>query len=331
MKNLQQLPPTTALLPSISVVIPTLARDERLIATLSDLSKQQYPDWDCIVVMQGDAGPQQAMAARQVLGERVRVFYLNEPNASLARNVGLHESTKEVTLFLDDDVIIENTEFLAAHAKHYSDPGCVGVAGQILAMDRYVRTTRHWASNFQRVGWLYFPGNYAYTCAVLNGASANLSVRRGAAVAIGGMDAQYEKGAHREESDFCLRLTAEYGPLTFDPAASLVHIGEPVGGCRAWGMNQGIHPLHHVVGEWYFVLKQFRLRNILFMDLPHHGFALLRRQIFNKPNMRTPRALLAAIRRSLAGFNEARRRLTVPPREIGTLQAVCYHVLSSKP
>ena len=73
---------------------------------------------------------------------------------------------------------------------------------------------------------------------VRNGASNHLSVRRREALAIGGMDAQFEKGAHREESDFCLRYTDRYGPLLFDPEATLVHLGDQSGGCRTWGINR---------------------------------------------------------------------------------------------
>jgi len=299
------------------------------MATLGDLSRQAYHDWDCIVVMQGDSGEQLAGRMKAILGHRLRVYYLGEPNASLARNVGLLESTSDVVLYLDDDVVIETPDFLSAHARHYRSPDCVGVAGQILEVGGVPRHTRHWASRLKQVGWLYFPRNYAFECRTLNGGSGNLSVWRQAAVEVGGMDAQFEKGAHREESDFCLRLTGRFGELIFDPEASLVHIGENSGGCRTWGSDRGIHPLHHVCGEWYFIRKHRRIGTVRLLDLPHHFYALARRQVFNGVNLSEPSQTLRALRRSIEGYRAASAKLKAKPREIGTLKQTDYTEMGS--
>ena len=61
------------------------------------------------------------------------------------------------------------------------------------------------------------------------------------------------KRVHIEESDFCL-LNQQFGKILFEPR-QFVHLGAAQGGCASWGKNDGIHPFHHVFGEWYFILK----------------------------------------------------------------------------
>ena len=316
--------------PTISVVIPSLGRERALRATLLDLSRQTHPGWECIVVLQGDLESDLVQELYGILPDHLRVFYADEPNASLARNIGIFEAKNDVVLFLDDDVEIANPAFLSLHALHYKDPSIVGVAGQILGPDATPRETRHWLTKLVRTGWLFFPLNYRYSARIAAGGSGNLSVRRSSAVAVGGMDAQYEKGAHREESDFTLRLAEHFGLLIFDPQASLVHLGEPVGGCRSWSDgNMGITPLHHACGEWYFILKGLKLRTIKWFDLPFHLYALWRRQVATAANVASFARILEASRRSLEGMRLARRKLKEGPRHLDSLSWAIYREIST--
>jgi glycosyltransferase involved in cell wall biosynthesis len=310
--------------PFISIVIPTLGREQCLINTIDDLFKQTYSHWECLIVAQGEnwEGLTQRLHAR--FSKQVRVFFLSEANASLARNVGLIEGSGDVVLFLDDDVVIRDLRFLYNHARHFFDRSVSGVAGQIVGASQIVRNDRHWISRLRRNGWLYFPLNFCDSTLVRNGGSGNLSVRRLDAIAIGGMDAHFTKGAHREESDFCLRYTDKYGRMIFDPEASLVHLGEPEGGCRAWGLNSVLHQLHHVAGEWYFILRGLQEHTILLFDIPHHGYMLLRRQIFSWTNIRSPKRLIGALWRCIQGAQVAWRQFRSPNRRIGTVDRSCY-------
>jgi GT2 family glycosyltransferase len=244
------------------------------------------------------------------------LFYCSEGNSSLARNIGLVEARAPIVLFLDDDIKITNPRFLSNHLRHYTSPSLSGVTGQILDPSGQTRATRHAFSNNPRSGWLYFPYNFDKPCSIPNGCAGNLSVRRDWAISVGGMDAQYEKGAHREESDFCLRLTQQYGNLTYDPSASLIHLAAPAGGCRNWGQNWGIHPIHHVAGEWYFILKNLKQGRLLWRDVPHHLMQLYLRQIWNSENRYSPVRISSAISRSFMGFRLARGKLKQGPRYI---------------
>jgi glycosyltransferase involved in cell wall biosynthesis len=313
--------------PFVSVVIPSLGRDDCLNATAQDLARQEYPSWECIIVLQGPLRSATIAGVSEALRDRLRLFQADEPNASLARNIGLFEAKGDIILFLDDDVEIRNPGFLQAHARHYANISTSGVAGQVLGPGVSPRRSRHWLSHYDAFGWLFFPTTYDFPACIACGPSSNLSVRRGPALAVGGMDAQFEKGAHREESDFALRLVKRFGLLHFDPEASLVHRGEPIGGCRSWGYNSGIHPLHHVCGEWYFILRALKLRTISWSETPFHLFCLIQRQILNRSNLRSLRRIIRACRQSISGYRLARQKLVEGPRLLGSLSTNCYREL----
>lgn len=311
----------------ISIVIPTIGRAEILYSTLQDLCRQDIDCWECLIVAQSQMDFSAIEQLARDTGRTIKLLQCSQPNASLARNIGMIEAKGKVVLFLDDDLKIENPSFLRAHLKNYEDPTVSGVVGQVLNPNGEIRSSRHPRSENSRIGWLYFPPNYNRKCKIRNGASCNLSVRRDWAVAVGGMDAQYEKGAHREESDFCLRFTEQYGELTFDPEASVVHLSVGSGGCRSWGINRGIHPLHHITGEWYFLLKNFKAGLIGWQDLPDHLFALIRRQLWNEENKWQPSQLLVALQKSWEGYRAAKQKLKQDPLYLNSVDEQIYQTI----
>lgn len=291
----------------LSIVIPSLGRKEELYNTISDLSKQSLSKyrWEVIVVIQNEPDIADFIQRCQKWDINLRLYYSSAPNASLARNIGLLESQGDIVLFLDDDLVIENPHYLEAHLNSYKDTTISGVYGQVLDPDVPERNTRHKWSQKKHIGWMFFPANYNQRCRVENGTSSNLSVLKNAAIDVGGMDICYEKGAHREESDFCLRLTRKHGLLLFEPLASVIHLGAAKGGCRQWGKNEGLHPMHHIFGEWYFILKGIKIGTVKWYQLHYHLGVLILRQIWNLPNRSNKKVIPRAFWNSLKGFFKA--------------------------
>jgi len=246
----------------ISIVIPTLNRYGLLENTLNGLSKQSVRDFEIIIVDQTDLS-----IAKPVIFEHLNIVYhwQEDKSASLARNTGLTIAQSEIVLFLDDDIIIENADFLRDHLKHYEDKCCVGVSGAVLNPGQRFRSDRSALSKNLKYGWLFFPINYDKSIKVFNGWSGNLSVRKSFALDVGGMDGRFEKGALREESDFCFRLCSKYGPLIYDPDAYIIHLGAKTGGVRSFASNDLIKAQHHFNGMFYFMFK-----NIPFYHYPFH-------------------------------------------------------------
>jgi glycosyltransferase involved in cell wall biosynthesis len=243
----------------LSVIIPSLNRYEYLQSAINDLMQQNYQDFEIIIVDQSDH-PQE-LILKNDQKHKVRVLLQKEKSASLARNYGLHEAKGEVVLYLDDDIIIENRDFLGNHVRHYSDPKRSGVSGAILNTDKKFRNNRHRWSYSRITGWLFFPINYDQPCEIANGWAGNLSVRRKFAIEAGGMDEWYQKGAFREESDFCTRVVKKFGPLIYDPEAWLVHIGAPSGGLRTFKTAHRLRGQHHYDGAMYYLLKNVNLKH----------------------------------------------------------------------
>ncbi|WDQ15655.1 glycosyltransferase family 2 protein [Rhodopirellula sp. P2] len=316
----------------VSVVIPTIGREAVVLDTVSDLTRQAGVDFEIIIVTQSTQtlDEVQSLAVRHNVA--ARCYYQSEPNASLARNVGLREAKFNVVLFIDDDMHLPNIRFLESHLAPFEEPSLAGVAGQVLLPGQEPRTRAlHYFASRKRVGWLYFPPTWTKPDSVRNGISCNLSVRKDLALDVGGMDANFVKGAHREESDFCLRLTDKHGLLAFSPAASAVHLHVPSGGCRSWNDRKiekpNSHANHHLAGEWYFLLRGLQLGTIGYLDLPDYFFALAKRHLWYRPNGKRFQGGFKALLNSLEGLLEARRWLKSKPRLVDSVSNSEYKLV----
>lgn len=239
------------------------------------------------------------------------------------------EAAGEIVLFLDDDVRIPNPDFLRNHLRHYEDPTFPGVYGQVLEVAQ--EPTNHPVSSVIETdsGWMNLPANYGRPCRTRNGGSGNLSVRRDWALAVGGMDAWFEKGARREESEFNLRLTRRYGYLKFDPEAGLTHLSAG-GGSRTWGRVRHTVPMHHIVGHWYFLLRAIWDRTLgrrgIIREMRHIAIALLKNPQVGK----NPFIFLHNAARAFWGLGIALSRMARGPRRIETLDAAIYREIKAE-
>lgn len=293
----------------LTVIIPSLNRYDYLYSTIDDLMKQMYQDFEVIVVDQSDVP--QTLKLTEAASKKVRWLRQEIKSASLARNYGLKEAKGEVVLYLDDDIIIENPQFLQNHIRHYDDPQRAGVSGAILNADKVFRSHRHkWSYNIT-TGWLFFPINYNKQCEIGNGWAGNLSVRRKFAIEAGGMDEWYQKGAFREESDFCTRVVKKFGPFVYDPEAWLIHIGATSGGLRTFKSSLRLKGQHHYDGAMYYLLKNVKLRHFP-AHLTATGLLFLgKRELLKRPHL-----WLLSCFRLARGTISALKRLGKGPRHI---------------
>lgn len=297
----------------ISIVIPTINRYEDLLNTVNYLINQSFSEFEIIIIDQTDKIDE--LVVSQIKSHNI-ITYIQSTNksASAARNVGINKSKGDVILFVDDDVIIEDPFFLEKHYRHYKDPSISGVFGSPIELSSDGKATynRHWMSlRNSIVGWLYFPSNYGCNTFIDVGRSNNLSVRKDVAIAVGGMDENYEKGAHREEGDFCLRVSQKYGNFLFDPQAKLIHIGNKTGGIRSWNDNDYIKAKHNMIGAIYFDLKMAPLKY-----KHEYLFATLRYLILNKTILSRPKLYYPVLKRVVSSFFKAYKLYKSEPKYI---------------
>lgn len=278
-----------------------------MIETIADLSNQTHKSFEIIVIDQTD---DQLFMDISKIDQRIIQFRSNIPSASHARNLGLKLANFEVVLFLDDDVVIENKDYIRNILNHFNR-GSNGVVGPILDYTNpKKRFTRHrWSFN-KNWGWLFFPRNYFKRCKINDGGAGNLTVKRAFAIEVGGMDENFIKGAHREESDFNMRYTEKYGWYDFEPDCSIVHIGRATGGVRTWNNLQStaLKAQHHYDGAFYFLFKNVKLWHWPPHILSILIFFFLHKELFIRPL----RMLKAVFRASKGKFNAIRLLMRGP-------------------
>lgn len=175
----------------------------------------------------------------------IRWLRLQRPSIPKAMNTGLQEARGEVVLYLDDD-IVPGEDLVGAHRDAHLATGAEIVAGQVLqpgeeAMApesedsfRFCQSCPTWVEEFM---------------------GGNFSMRREAALKVGGFDENFVGGAYRFERDFARRILASGGRIYFEPHASIRHLRASEGGTRSYGDHLRSASPAHSVGEYYDFLK----------------------------------------------------------------------------
>lgn len=230
-------------LPLISAIVPTYAREEPLRDTLVDLLKQDYPNYEILVVDQTQNHQPETQTYLEELAASGKISWFRLDWASLpgARNYAVRRAKGEIILFIDDDVQLP-AGFLAAHARNYVENSDVGaVAGRVFdrmkiadaGKDLKIEDLPPEASD-PGIAWYYI--DLVHTVKpqqVISARGCNMSFRREIFSKYGlSFDERFKGSAVREESDFCLRIRQTGYKIWYDPAANLVHLGEETGGCH---------------------------------------------------------------------------------------------------
>lgn len=117
-----------------SVVIPTYNRREFLRQALVSLFAQTAPGtaYEVVVVDDGSTDGTDALVAGLTPGAPCRVAYLRQPNSgrARARNAGIRAAGGRLILFLDSDMVVDES-FIAAHLACHRVPGRIA-HGQVV-------------------------------------------------------------------------------------------------------------------------------------------------------------------------------------------------------
>jgi GT2 family glycosyltransferase len=83
----------------------------------------------------------------------------------------------------------------------------------------------------------------------------NFSVKRDAAIALGGFDARFVRVAYRFEAEFAHRARKAGWRIPFVPGATIHHLRAERGGTRSYGDHLRTMSPGHAVGLYYFLLR----------------------------------------------------------------------------
>lgn len=221
--------------PFISVVICTRDRPDRLETCLRYLCRQEYPQFEVVVVDNAAANDAVQAVVKALQGE-VALRYVPEPRAGLswARNAGISAAFGQIIAFLDDDEEPDH-QWLARVACGFAQADDIGcVTGMVLparldtpAQELFEQLGGHCKGRgfssavFSRHG----PQSPLYPLPPF-GVGANMAFRREVLARIGGFDVALGAGtptfAGEDTLAMSLVLLAGYR-IAFEPAALTRH------------------------------------------------------------------------------------------------------------
>lgn len=276
-----------AMTPSLplSIVIPTYRRDEVLVDTIEYLLALQPAAAEILVVDQTEAHKPEVEIQLRVLDQagRIRWLRLPQPSITAAMNEGLRQSTQDIVLFLDDDIVPE-PELLGSHVAAHANPDSGLVAGRVI---------QPWQEgvDFSGEGPFHFASTRPALISEFMG--GNFSVRRQLAVALGGFDQNFVRVAYRFEAEFAYRYCEGGRRIQFEPAACLHHLKAPSGGTRTFGDYLTTWRPDHAVGAYYYGLRARNAREFLTRPL---------RSVATRYHLRHPWQIPVTLLAELAGM-----------------------------
>lgn len=239
----------------LSIVIPTYRREAVLVETIHALLALDPLAAEILLLDQTETHETEIEQRLSQLANagRIRWLRLPVPSITQAMNQGLLQARHDVVLFLDDDIRPE-PDLVAAHRAAHTTDQDILVAGRVLqpwdeGLDYSQDSRFHFAS--LKPKWIdEFVG-------------CNFSVRRSAALALGGFDENFVRVAYRFEAEFAHRLLASGRRIYYEPAACLHHLKAAAGGTRTYGEHLSTWRPDHAVGAYYFGLRTGALREFV--------------------------------------------------------------------
>lgn len=261
-------------MPLISLIIPTYLREKALRDTLEDALQQTYPHLEILVIDQTQSHEAATERLLQDLAEQNKIQWFRLEWASLpgARNFGVRRAQGEIIIFIDDDVRMKSN-FVEAHLQNFLDRPDIGaVAGRVLDRQTLEQDSAEFTQDFlppeaadPGIAWYYL--DLVHTVQpqfVLSARGCNMSFRRSLFTEQGlRFDERYRGSAVREESDFCLSIRPTGYRIWFDPAAVLVHLGEPTGGCHDITTRSLKYQITHYHNHFLMSFKHLTLQQCL--------------------------------------------------------------------
>ncbi len=214
--------------PSVAVIVPTYRRPQHLKECLAHLAEQAVLPTQIAVV---DASPDEE--SRRVVDEFPGVLYLrNELGAgstATSRAIGVAATQSDIVAFLDDDAYAD-PRWLSELVVPYTDETVGGVGGRA---SNGIPGEEH--EGLDRIGRLlqdgtltgFFAADPGHDVEVDHLLGANMSLRRSALEAVGGLRDYYPGTCLREETDPALRVRNAGWRLVYRPRAIVRHVAGP--------------------------------------------------------------------------------------------------------
>lgn len=238
-------------LPFVSVIVPTLHREEILCNTLSFLFTQNYPNYEVIVIDQSTKHDQSTEDFLKINAKKIRYVHSSIAGTSKAKNTGAELAKGSILFFCDDDIIPYDDDLLRYHVERYQDQTIGGVGGRVIVKDASMSTNRKHIAHVSKAGVFYDNFSLKEPGEIDTVHGCNMSFRKELFDKVHGFDTSFVGNAFREESDLSFRIRHLGYRLLFEPKAVVFHIRAKTGGTRNYQSRM----------DWY---KDFFHNEVLF-------------------------------------------------------------------
>ena len=132
----------------ISIIIPTL-NEERYVGKLLDsIKKQQYRDYEIVVVDAGSTDKTKHVVSKY----KAKFFNIKEKNVSKQRNFGAKKAKSNLLFFTDADIVIPDIDFFSRIVKVFDDKRVMGLTTNVFVDPKNERISDRIFHNFSN--WL---------------------------------------------------------------------------------------------------------------------------------------------------------------------------------
>ncbi len=292
----------------ISVIVPTLRRDDVLEQTLKDLLDQEGgTSYELLVVDQNPepVATRHAGLAKLAADARIRWIECVGRGVVYARNLACSQALGELLVFVDDDVRVEDKEFLRKHRDAHTNDEYQLAAICGCELNRNARECSSQLIYERRDpidDILFFPRNHDTRIEACVLSTCNCSIKTAAFIAVGGFDERFRGASYGDDSDLALRLVEAGYRIVYDPVPYLLHLMWPMGGLRMADKTQRFRERDKYIASLFFYYKH-RARIIP----SHRWFYLynyvLRKSVMLRRNVLQPWRIPVVVK----GLIEARR------------------------
>lgn len=217
-----------AVAPAVTVLLPTYRRPQSLTRLLASLANQELDlRWELLVVDNDPTGSALPVLQRAALPVPVRYVVEPRQGAAHARNRGVDEARGEITVMVDDDVVVA-PDWLGHLVAPLLDGPVDAVGGPVL-LDP-VPARPGWFAD-ELVGGYVAQLDLGPVARPLRGAeivlTANAAFRTGLLRAVGGFDGRLGPSGARQivhdDTQLLRAVQAAGGNVVYAPAAVVVH------------------------------------------------------------------------------------------------------------
>lgn len=251
----------------VSIIVRSFNRIPSLCQLLEALLRQTWSNLEIIVVEQSTQVDAESALCLAQQARDGRVVILRRPplGGAAARNAGVERARGEVLLFIDDDDLPADEDWVASHLRALDDPRCLGVSGRHVHNDAPDHRYSPWLAALTRtlsydpilkISLTYVQHDRRQIpVTALHG--TNASLRRSAWQRFGGWD---EDTAIEDEVSFCfraLRLKRPEEYFAYDPRPVMLRNRDVSGGLGKRQMSLAVffgHYLdyvHRIIGRYH--------------------------------------------------------------------------------